>query len=92
MIEPPLIRFVVCVGDVCDREGSGSVLHERLSEALDVDFGKGIAAGEIACVRRSCLRHCSQGVPMLRIEPSGEVYADPDIDLMLDLVEEALAG
>ncbi|WP_036294862.1 (2Fe-2S) ferredoxin domain-containing protein [Methylosinus sp. PW1] len=92
MTEPPLIRFVVCVGDVCDRDGRGSALHERLSEALDIDFGKGIAAGEIACVRRSCLRHCSQGIPMVRIEPSGDVHADPDIEHMLDLVEEALIG
>jgi len=90
MNEPPLIRFIVCVGDVCDRDGRGSALHERLSEALDIDFGKGIAAGRIACTRRSCLRHCSHGVPMLRVEPSGDVYADADIELMLDLVEEAL--
>lgn len=91
MTEPPLIRFVVCVGDVCDREGRGSELHERLTEAIGAAFAAETGAGRIASTRRSCLRHCSHGVPMLRIEPSGDVYADPSSDDMMALVDATLA-
>lgn len=90
MTTPPLIRFIVCVGDVCDREGRGSALLERLSRALRAEFAGEIEAGRVACATRACLRHCSRGDPVLRIEPSGEVYADASVGFLLDLAEAAL--
>ena len=63
-------RLLVCVGPRCDAEGGGTALLERLRGLLEN------AAG-VSCQSRDCLRLCT-GEPVVRLEPSGDVFANPD--------------
>jgi NADH:ubiquinone oxidoreductase subunit E len=88
---PPLIRLLVCVGPRCDAQGGGAALLDALTAALQEDFAADIAAGRVSCVTRDCLRHCTRE-PVARVEPSGEVFADPSVERLLQLVAESLAN
>ena len=71
MSEPPQeCRLLVCVGPRCDAEGRGTALLARLRDLLKD------AAG-VSCQSRDCLRLCT-GEPAVRLEPSGDVFANPD--------------
>lgn len=86
----PAIRLLVCVGPRCDAEGRGRALLARLQEALTTAFPSPEQAARISCSTRDCLRHCTQD-PVMRVEPSGDVFAGPAIDDLLRLVRAALA-
>jgi hypothetical protein len=76
--EPPQeCRLLVCVGPRCDAEGRGTALLARLRDLLKD------AAG-VSCQKRECLRLCT-GEPAVRLEPSGDVFANPDPEELLRL-------
>ena len=52
--------------------------------ALAVAFPDALAEGRLKISTRECLRLCTRD-PVVRLEPSGDVFADPDID---DLIIE----
>ena len=52
--------------------------------ALADAFPDALAEGQLKISTRDCLRLCTRD-PVVRLEPSGEVFADPDMD---DLVRE----
>jgi NADH:ubiquinone oxidoreductase subunit E len=85
----PLVRLLVCVGPRCDAQGEGAALLAALTAALNEKFGADMASGRVSCVTRDCLRHCTSE-PVARVEPSGEVFANPAIDELLRLVATAL--
>jgi hypothetical protein len=71
MREPQDCRLLVCVGPRCDAEGRGTALFARLRGLLENAVG-------VSCQSRDCLRLCSGGEPVVRLEPSGDVLADPE--------------
>jgi (2Fe-2S) ferredoxin len=87
---PRFVRLLVCIGPRCDAEGKGSAQLAALSDAVKEAFADEIAAGRVALSTRDCLRHCTTD-PVLRVEPSGEVFAGARIEDLLRLVAEALA-
>ena len=70
-------RLLVCVGPRCDAEGAGTALLARLRGLLED------AAG-VSCQSRDCLRLCT-GEPIVRLEPSGDVLANPDPEELMRL-------
>lgn len=84
----PAIRLLVCIGPRCDAEGRGSALLQALREALGAAHADDLAAGRVSCVTRDCLRHCTRD-PIVRVEPSGDVFSDPPLEELLRLVAEA---
>lgn len=86
----PAIRLLVCVGPRCDAEGRGRALLAELREALKTAFPAPEQAARISCAARDCLRLCTQD-PVVRVEPSGDAFANPAIDELLRLVAEALS-
>lgn len=87
---PPRVRLLVCVGPRCDAEGRGRALLESLRDALTAAFVAPEDFERISLVTRDCLRLCTRD-PVVRIEPSGDAFSDPDIDDVLRHVAEALA-
>lgn len=78
MSEPPQeCRLLVCVGPRCDAEGRGSALLARLRGLLE-----GVAG--VSCQSRECLRLCT-GEPAVRLEPSGDIFTNPDPEALLRL-------
>jgi hypothetical protein len=70
-------RLLVCVGPRCDAEGRGTALLARLRGLLE-------GAASVSCQSRDCLRLCT-GEPVVRLEPSGEVLANPDPEELMRL-------
>lgn len=70
-------RLLVCVGPRCDAEGRGTALLARLRDLL-----KDVAG--VSCQSRDCLRLCT-GEPAVRLEPSGDVFANPDPEELMRL-------
>ncbi|HMK88435.1 MAG TPA: (2Fe-2S) ferredoxin domain-containing protein [Methylocystis sp.] len=71
-------RLLVCVGPRCDEEGRGRALLQGLRAAL---------GPRASCVPRDCLRLCTRE-PVVRIEATGETFANPSIDELTRLFEE----
>ena len=80
---PPL-RLLVCVGPNCDAKGRGRRLLADAQTALAEAFPGALADGRLKISTRDCLRLCTRD-PVVRLEPSGDVFADPDMD---DLIRE----
>jgi NADH:ubiquinone oxidoreductase subunit E len=90
-VASPAVRLLVCLGPRCDERGGGAALLAALRTALTDAFPKDLAAGRIAVSTRDCLRHCTRE-PVARVEPSGDVFSNPDVDELLALVAQALAA
>lgn len=76
--------LLVCVGPTCDAKGRGRRLLTDAQTALGTAFPDALANGRLKISTRDCLRLCTRD-PVVRLEPSGDVFADPDID---DLIRE----
>ena len=77
-------KLLVCVGPNCDAEGRGRRLLVETQAALAKAFPDALADGRLKISTRDCLRLCTRD-PVVRLEPAGDVYADPDMD---DLTRE----
>lgn len=89
MCASPPLQVMVCVGERCDARG---VARKKLSEidcALTKRFGGARASGRIKIRPRDCLRLCTTK-PVIRLEPSGEVFAGIAADALLIEIEKAL--
>lgn len=73
----PYCRLLVCIGPCCDAEGRGHALLAALQEAL-------AGAEGVACLARGCLRVCTRDA-IVRLEPSGEVFANPKVEELVNL-------
>jgi NADH:ubiquinone oxidoreductase subunit E len=82
-------RLLVCVGPRCDAEGRGRVLLTELRNAISNAFPEASRAGRISCVTRDCLRSCTRD-PIVRLEPSGEVFSNPAVEELLGLCASIL--
>ena len=78
------VRLLVCVGPNCDAEGRGRRLLMEAQTALATAFPDALADGRLKLSTRDCLRLCTRD-PVVRLEPSGDAFAGPDMD---DLVRE----
>lgn len=85
------MKLLVCIGPRCDAEGRGSALLARLRAALAERFAAEVAAGTLKCETRDCLRLCTRD-PIVRLEPSGEAFSNPDIDALLAALRVELAS
>lgn len=83
------IRLLVCVGPNCDARGQGRALLAEVQAALAATFPDALADGRLKLSTRDCLRLCTRD-PVVRIEPSGEAFSDPDIDELMRDIAEAL--
>ncbi|PWB84442.1 MAG: hypothetical protein C3F11_01200 [Methylocystaceae bacterium] len=88
--EAPAIRLLVCGGPRCDAEGRGSALLAAVRAALAAAFPASADSARISCVTRDCLRLCTKD-PVVRVEPSGDVFSNPAVADLLHLVADALA-
>lgn len=84
MSPSPVVRLLVCVGPRCDAEGRGQRLLAEAQAALAAAFPDALTAGRLKLSTRDCLRLCTRD-PVVRLEPSGDAFAGPDMD---DLVRE----
>lgn len=85
------VRLLVCVGPRCDAQGGGRAQLAAIERALAGTFPDALADGRLAIATRDCLRLCTSD-PVVRLEPSGEALAGPQLDDLLRLVGEALAA
>ena len=85
------VRLLVCVGPNCDAEGRGRRLLADAQTALAAAFPDALADGRLKISTRDCLRLCTRD-PVVRLEPSGDVFADPDIDDLTREIGEALGA
>jgi hypothetical protein len=85
------VSLLVCVGPRCDAEGRGRALLASAEAALRQAFPDDIAQGRLRISTRDCLRHCTSE-PVVRLEPSGEAFAGPDIETLVREIRTALHG
>jgi NADH:ubiquinone oxidoreductase subunit E len=83
-------RLLVCVGPRCDAEGRGRALLAEVQAALSETFPDELADGRLKLSMRDCLRLCTRD-PVVRLEPSGDAFSDPDIDDLMREIAKALA-
>jgi NADH:ubiquinone oxidoreductase subunit E len=86
---PSPLRLLVCVGTCCDAQGKGSALLAALENALQADFPDELREERLVCLPRACLRVCTRD-PVVRVEPSGDLFSNPSIDDLLRTVREAI--
>lgn len=86
---PDQVRLHVCVGPRCDAEGLGRALLMNVEAALQEAFPQALAEGRLKISTRDCLRHCTTE-PVVRLEPSGEAFANPDMNLLIREIGAAL--
>jgi NADH:ubiquinone oxidoreductase subunit E len=80
------IRLLICVGPRCDAEGRGRALLDKAQASLNERFAEAFAEGRLAIATRDCLRLCTRD-PVVRLEPSGEAFSNPDLeDLLRDVI------
>ena len=82
---PHACRLLICVGPRCDAEGRGGSLLAALREELAANPD---AAARIELTTRDCLRACTRD-PIVRLEPSGELFSDPTVEDLLRAVGAA---
>lgn len=80
-------KLLVCVGPNCDAKGRGRALLAEAQAAAQAAFPAELADGRLTISTRECLRLCTRD-PVVRLEPSGDAFSDPDID---ELMEEIAA-
>ncbi|WP_442754283.1 (2Fe-2S) ferredoxin domain-containing protein [Methylocystis sp. JAN1] len=82
-------RLLVCVGPNCDATGRGRALLADVQAAVQASFPDALADGSLKVSTRECLRLCTRD-PVVRIEPSGDAFSDPDIDELMREIAETL--
>ncbi len=83
------VRLLVCVGPRCDAEGRGRALLARAQTTLHEAFAEALAEGRLKITTRDCLRHCTTE-PVVRVEPSGDAFAGPDMEMLTREIGDAL--
>ncbi len=78
------------MGPRCDAQGGGRALFAAAEAALAARFPDECAAGRVKIETRDCLRLCTRE-PVARLEPSGEAFANPQIETLLREIAIALA-
>lgn len=81
---PQARRLLVCVGPRCDAEGRGRALLAALRQELAANPD----AARIKVTTRDCLRACTRD-PIVRLEPSGDLFSDPTVEDLLRAVGAA---
>lgn len=84
-----IARLLVCVGPNCDAQGRGRALLAEVQAAAQASFPEEFASGRLKISTRECLRLCTRD-PVVRIEPSGDAFSDPDIDELMQEIAAAL--
>lgn len=83
------VRLLVCVGPRCDAQGRGRALLASAEAALFEAFPDALADERLKISTRDCLRHCTNE-PVVRLEPSGDAFAGPDMDMLIREIGAAL--
>jgi len=86
---PVNARLIVCVGPNCDAQGRGRALLADVQAAAQASFPEELSSGRLKISTRECLRLCTRD-PVVRIEPSGDAFSDPDIDELMGEIAAAL--
>lgn len=83
------VRVIVCVGPRCDTEGRGRALLCEVEAALRLRFPEALDQQRLKLATRECLRLCTRD-PVVRLEPSGDAFSGPDLDVLMGEVAYAL--
>jgi NADH:ubiquinone oxidoreductase subunit E len=83
------VRLLVCVGPRCDAEGRGRALLDAVQKALHDNFPEALDEKRLKLSTRECLRLCTRD-PVVRLEPSGDAFSDPDLDALMGEIARAL--
>ena len=83
------VRVLVCVGPRCDAEGRGRALMREVEKTLRATFPEALDEKRLKLATRECLRLCTRD-PVVRLEPSGDAFSDPDIDMLMQEIAGAL--
>lgn len=83
------VRLLVCVGPRCDAEGRGRALLREVEKTLRATFSEALDERRLKLATRECLRLCTRD-PVVRLEPSGDAFSDPDLDMLMDEIASAL--
>lgn len=86
---PNPVRVIVCVGPRCDAEGRGRALLRDVDGALRARFPEALDRKRLKLATRECLRLCTRD-PVVRLEPSGDAFSPPDLDMLMREVAAAL--
>jgi NADH:ubiquinone oxidoreductase subunit E len=84
------VRVLVCVGPRCDAEGRGRTLLREVEKTLRTSFPEALDEKRLKLTTRECLRLCTRD-PVVRLEPSGDAFSNPDIDMLMREIAAALA-
>jgi NADH:ubiquinone oxidoreductase subunit E len=84
------VRLLVCVGPRCDAEGRGHRLLAEAQAALAAAFPDALTEGRLKLATRDCLRLCTRD-PVVRLEPSGDAFAGPEMDDLVLAIADALS-
>jgi hypothetical protein len=82
---------MICVGERCDARGLARKKLCEIESALANRFEAALAKGDIKISTRDCLRLCTTA-PVVRFEPSGDVYAGIETDELLIEIDKTLTG
>lgn len=83
------VRLLVCVGPRCDAEGRGRALLGAVQARLRDTFPEALDGSRLKVATRECLRLCTRD-PVVRLEPSGDAFSDPDLDALMNEIALAL--
>jgi NADH:ubiquinone oxidoreductase subunit E len=83
------VRILVCVGPRCDAEGRGRALLSAVQSALRENFPEALDEKRLKLATRECLRLCTRD-PVVRLEPSGDAFSDPDLDALMNEIAREL--
>lgn len=83
------VRLLVCVGPRCDAEGRGRALLGAVQVRLRETFPEALDRSRLKIATRECLRLCTRD-PVVRLEPSGDAFSDPDLDALMNEIALAL--
>ncbi|MDJ0447339.1 (2Fe-2S) ferredoxin domain-containing protein [Methylocystis sp. JR02] len=61
----------------------------EVQATLSVAFPDALADGRLKIATRQCLRLCTRD-PVVRLEPSGDAFSDPDVDELIREISAAL--
>jgi (2Fe-2S) ferredoxin len=87
----PRKRFVLCMGQYCNRGGQAVPLYQRLQEELGDPVPAFLATGPVTWEVAACLDMCGGG-PNLIVYPEGTIYNQLDLPALEQILDEHLAG
>lgn len=85
----PRVRFVLCMGQYCNRGGQAAPLYHRLQQELGEPVPGYLATGLVSWEVAACLDMCGGG-PNLIVYPEGTTYNQLDLSMLERILDKHL--